>query len=36
MKDKKLIILGLDALVPTLTERFIKEGLLPNLKKNQG
>ena len=33
MKVKKVVILGLDALVPNLTERFINEGVLPNLKK---
>jgi predicted AlkP superfamily phosphohydrolase/phosphomutase len=33
MNIKKVIILGLDALVPNLTERFINEGVLPNFKK---
>lgn len=33
MKEKKVIILGLDALVPNLTERFMNEGVLPNFKK---
>jgi len=30
---KKIVVLGLDALVPNLTERFIEEGIMPNFKK---
>jgi predicted AlkP superfamily phosphohydrolase/phosphomutase len=30
---RRVIVLGLDGLEPTLTERFIDEGLLPNLKR---
>jgi predicted AlkP superfamily phosphohydrolase/phosphomutase len=30
---KRVVILGLDGLEPTLTERFLEEGLLPNLAK---
>ncbi|MDP6058269.1 MAG: alkaline phosphatase family protein [Pirellulaceae bacterium] len=30
-KAKRVVILGLDGLEPTLTERFMAEGLLPNL-----
>ncbi|HZC42934.1 MAG TPA: hypothetical protein VE195_02100, partial [Acidobacteriaceae bacterium] len=32
-KVKKIIFLGLDGLDPELTERYIAEGKLPNLKK---
>ena len=32
-KVKKIIFLGLDGLDPGLTERYIAEGKLPNLKK---
>ncbi len=32
-KVKRVVVLGLDGLEPTLTERFLKEGLLPNLAK---
>src|SRR5260221_100462 len=34
-KIKKLIFLGLDGLDPTLTEKFMAAGNLPNLKKLQ-
>jgi predicted AlkP superfamily phosphohydrolase/phosphomutase len=30
---KRVVIVGLDGLEPTLTERFLQEGLLPNLAK---
>lgn len=32
-KPKKLILIGLDALVPTLVEEYIKKGYLPNFEK---
>lgn len=32
-KAKRVIILGLDGLEPTLTEKYMAEGKLPNLKK---
>lgn len=32
-KVKRVVILGLDGLEPTMTEQFLKEGLLPNLAK---
>lgn len=32
-KVKRLVVLGLDGLEPSLTERFMAEGLLPNLAK---
>ncbi len=32
-KVKRVVILGLDGLEPTLTERYLDEGLLPNLAK---
>ncbi len=32
-KVKRVVVLGLDGLEPTLTERFLDEGLLPNLAK---
>ena len=34
-KVKRVVILGLDGLEPTLAERYIEEGLLPNLAKLQ-
>lgn len=30
---RRVIVVGLDGLEPTLTERFLEEGLLPNLKR---
>jgi len=32
-KVKRVVILGLDGLDPTLTRRFIDEGMLPNFKR---
>ena len=32
-KTKRVVIVGLDGLEPTLTEKFLEEGLLPNLAK---
>jgi len=32
-KVKRVVVLGLDGLEPTLTERFLAEGLLPNMAK---
>lgn len=32
-KAKKVLVIGLDGLSPKLTYRFIKEGILPNMKK---
>ncbi|MFQ5805523.1 MAG: alkaline phosphatase family protein [Phycisphaerae bacterium] len=32
-KVKRVVILGLDGLEPTLTEQYLQEGLLPNLAK---
>ncbi|MFQ5640739.1 MAG: alkaline phosphatase family protein [bacterium] len=34
-KTERVVILGLDGLEPTITERLLKEGKLPNLKKLQ-
>lgn len=33
MADRKVLMLGLDALVPNLIERFVEEGLMPNFKR---
>jgi hypothetical protein len=37
-KVRRVVVLGLDGLEPTLTEQYLKEGLLPNLArlKEQG
>ena len=37
-KTKRVVILGLDGLEPTLTEKYMEQGLLPNLAqlKHQG
>ena len=32
-KVKRVVVLGLDGLEPTLTEQYLAEGLLPNLAK---
>lgn len=33
MDDIKIVIIGLDALVPNLTEKFMNEGIMPNLER---
>lgn len=35
-KTKRVVIVGLDGLEPTLTERYLEQGLLPNLAKLRG
>ncbi|MCD6095591.1 MAG: alkaline phosphatase family protein, partial [Thermoprotei archaeon] len=32
-KAEKLILIGIDSLILDFTERFIKEGLMPNIKR---
>ncbi|MHC4480615.1 MAG: alkaline phosphatase family protein, partial [Planctomycetota bacterium] len=36
MMRTKVLMLGLDALVPNLVERFEREGLIPNLSRLMG
>ena len=33
MKEKKLLMLGLDAALPDLIQRFAREGSMPNAKR---
>ena len=32
-KIKRVLVLGLDAMVPTMVEKFLAEGVLPNFAK---